>query len=173
MSATSMRGDGFIEFMDDEFGRGLSISFMANQVPQFDNRIELHPTVKDKWGRPVAYVIKDWHPHDIPDGHHGEAMRQRAALRRRSRHPELSHPGTRVDLHGGERSCPDGEPHPRRSALRQRSGRLRPRPDCRAWEFDNLYVTDGAFMPTSGGANPTLTIEANSFRVADHLLTRI
>ena len=45
--------------------------------------------------------------------------------------------------------------------------------DCRAWEFDNLYVTDGAFMPTSGGANPTLTIEANSFRVADQLSTRI
>jgi choline dehydrogenase-like flavoprotein len=46
-------------------------------------------------------------------------------------------------------------------------------PECRAWEFDNLYVTDGAWMPTSGGANPTLTIQANSFRVADHLLARL
>ena len=45
-------------------------------------------------------------------------------------------------------------------------------PDCRAWEFDNLYVADGAFMPTSGGANPTLTIEANSFRVAERLVER-
>jgi choline dehydrogenase-like flavoprotein len=44
---------------------------------------------------------------------------------------------------------------------------------CRAWSFDNLYVTDGAFMPTSGSGNPTNTIEANSFRVADHLLTRL
>ncbi|MFM6405236.1 MAG: GMC oxidoreductase [Microcystis sp.] len=44
--------------------------------------------------------------------------------------------------------------------------------NCRAWDFDNLYVTDGAFMPTSGGANPTLTIQANSFRVADELLKR-
>jgi choline dehydrogenase-like flavoprotein len=41
---------------------------------------------------------------------------------------------------------------------------------CRAWGFDNLYITDGAFMPTSGSANPTLTIQANSFRVADVLL---
>jgi choline dehydrogenase-like flavoprotein len=46
-------------------------------------------------------------------------------------------------------------------------------PDCRAWEFDNLYVTDGAFMPTSGSANPTLTIQANAFRVADRLLERL
>ena len=46
-------------------------------------------------------------------------------------------------------------------------------PDCRAWQFDNLYLTDGACMPTSGGANPTLTIQANAFRVADVLKTRV
>ena len=45
--------------------------------------------------------------------------------------------------------------------------------DCRAWEFENLYVTDGAFMPTSGGANPTLTIQANSLRVGQVLLGRL
>jgi choline dehydrogenase-like flavoprotein len=42
--------------------------------------------------------------------------------------------------------------------------------NCRAWKFDNLFVTDGSFMPTSGGANPTLTIQANAFRVADAIL---
>ncbi len=46
-------------------------------------------------------------------------------------------------------------------------------PDCRAWDFDNLYVTDGSFMPTSGGANPTLTIQANAFRVATLLKARL
>jgi len=45
--------------------------------------------------------------------------------------------------------------------------------DCRAWQFDNLYVTDGSFMPTSGGANPTLTIQANALRVADLLKARL
>ena len=47
---------GFIDYLDNAFGRGLSVSFMANQVPQHDNRIELHPTVTDKWNRPVAYI---------------------------------------------------------------------------------------------------------------------
>ena len=41
--------------------------------------------------------------------------------------------------------------------------------NCRVWDIDNLYVTDGCFMPTSGGGNPTLTIQANSFRIADVL----
>ncbi len=42
---------------------------------------------------------------------------------------------------------------------------------CQAHEVPNLYVVDGSFMPTSGGAAPTLTILANSFRVADRVLS--
>jgi choline dehydrogenase-like flavoprotein len=174
MSDIGMRADGFVRFLDHEFGRGLSISFMANQVPQFDNRIELHPTIKDKWGRPVAYVIKTWHPHDIylmntmaeqcgnilrfggdlvtrnfPIQGQGAIYMAENALARMANH-----------ILGGARFGAD-----RHDSVLD--------PQCRAWEFDNLYVTDGCFMPTSGGANPTLTIQANAFRVADHLLTRV
>lgn len=45
-------------------------------------------------------------------------------------------------------------------------------PSCRAHDVPNLYVVDGSFMPTSGGASPTLTILANSLRSADHMLAR-
>jgi choline dehydrogenase-like flavoprotein len=41
---------------------------------------------------------------------------------------------------------------------------------CRAHEVDNLFVVDGAAFPTATGANPTLTIMANAWRVADHIL---
>ena len=44
---------------------------------------------------------------------------------------------------------------------------------CRVWGSDNLYVTDGSFMPTSGGANPTLTIQANAFRIGEHLAKNV
>jgi choline dehydrogenase-like flavoprotein len=37
----------------------------------------------------------------------------------------------------------------------------------------NLYVVDGSFMPTSGAVPVTLTIVANSFRVADGLVKRM
>jgi choline dehydrogenase-like flavoprotein len=42
-------------------------------------------------------------------------------------------------------------------------------PNNRAHGLENLYVVDASFMPTSGGANPSLTIAANALRVADHL----
>jgi hypothetical protein len=40
---------------------------------------------------------------------------------------------------------------------------------CRAHEVDNLFVVDGGPFPTGTGANPTLTIMANAWRVADHI----
>lgn len=165
---SSLTGERLLEFFDHDFGRRLSVSFMANQVPMKSNRIELHPTVRDKWNRPVAYIIKDWHPHDkyLMD----VLSRQCEAILRAGvdAPQDVSFGGiysaenarARIANHilGGARFGND----PADSVLDK---------NCRVWNFENLYVTDGAFMPTSGSGNPTLTIEANSFRIADHLLT--
>ena len=45
--------------------------------------------------------------------------------------------------------------------------------NCKSHEVDNLYVTDGSFMPNGGSVPHTFTIYANSFRVADHLVDRL
>jgi len=171
---TGMTGENLTAWMDANFGTRLSVSFMANQVPLPSNRIELHPTIRDKWGRKVAYIIKDWHSHDryLMDtlaeqcarvlqfggdgGQGGYPVNEKGGV-------YLAENGlVRIANHilGGARFGEDEQD----SVLD---------PDCRAWGFDNLYVTDGAFMPTSGSANPTLTIQANSFRVADLLTARI
>lgn len=165
-----LTGEELLQFFDRDFGRRLSVSFMANQVPLKTNRIELHPTIKDKWNRPVAYIIKDWHPHDqYLMGVLADQCRK--ILLAGVPNPENVSSGgvylaenarARIANHilGGARFGDD----PNDSVLDK---------NCRVWQFDNLYVTDGCFMPTSGGANPTLTIEANSFRIADFLLTQI
>ncbi|WP_042693797.1 GMC oxidoreductase [Azospirillum sp. B506] len=167
---TQVVGDRFVEFLNAQFGRRLSVSFMANQLPQRENRIELHDRVRDKWGRRVAYIVKSWHPHDqrlmltlaskcrdilayggdggggnYPVDGFGGVFMSENSLARIANH-----------ILGGARFGSD----PRDSVLD---------PNCRAWSFDNLYVADGAFMPTSGGANPTLTIQANAFRVGDQI----
>jgi choline dehydrogenase-like flavoprotein len=170
-----LTGQGLVDFLDLTVGRSLSISFMANQVPLKTNRIELHPTVKDKWGRPVAYIIKDWHSHDkaLMDIlaqqcnkvlHYGaQSMGEELFQDRGFGGVYQAENGlARIANHilGGARFGND-----RNDSVLDKN--------CRAWDFDNLYLTDGSFMPTSGGANPTLTIQANSFRVADELLKRL
>jgi choline dehydrogenase-like flavoprotein len=43
---------------------------------------------------------------------------------------------------------------------------------CQAHEVDNLFVVDGGPFPTGTGANPTLTMMANAWRVAEHIAER-
>jgi choline dehydrogenase-like flavoprotein len=44
-------------------------------------------------------------------------------------------------------------------------------PDLRVHTVDNLYIAGGSVFPTSGCANPTMTIVALSIRLAEHLRT--
>ena len=163
---TSITGQRMVEFLDESFGTHLSVTFMANQVPVKANRIALHPSVRDKWGRPVATIIKGWHAHDrwlmdVMAEQCARILRAAGAVGEPSK-GGVYHDVSRIANHvlGGARFGTD----PMDSVLD---------PDCRAWQFDNLYVTDGSFMPTSGSGNPTLTIQANAFRVGEQLVARV
>jgi choline dehydrogenase-like flavoprotein len=41
--------------------------------------------------------------------------------------------------------------------------------DCRVFGVENLYVAGSSVFPTSGHSNPTATLLALAFRLADHL----
>jgi choline dehydrogenase-like flavoprotein len=45
--------------------------------------------------------------------------------------------------------------------------------DCKVHGISNLFVAGSSVFPTSGYANPTLTIVALSLRLADHVKTLI
>ncbi len=163
------RGDGVLEWLRGDFGTRLSVSFMANQIPRLENRIELHPSVRDKWNRSCAHIVKNWHPHD------GQVMNVMAAQCEEILLRGV--PGaTRDDIsegsvYGNAVRIANHILGGMRFGTRREDSVLDP--DCKFWDLDNLYVTDGSFMPTSGGANPTLTIQANAFRVADILKPRL
>ncbi len=130
-------------------------------LPHRSTFMDLDPEVKDRWGYPVARIHLD------SVDHHAQAGRflQARGLDLLEAAGATDRSGESVDtvtghlVHGTCRSGTD----PSGSVLN---------PFCRTHEVDNLYVVDGAFMPTAGGVPSTLTILANSFRVADHLLRR-
>jgi choline dehydrogenase-like flavoprotein len=41
--------------------------------------------------------------------------------------------------------------------------------DGRSWSIPNLWVCDGSLFPTSGGVNPSLTIQALACRIGDRM----
>jgi len=124
--------------------------------------VSLDNSIKDKWGSAVAKVRLGYHEHDLKVGEFLSAkaeniMKQMGAKNIRSS-VSGSPPANLVA--GGCRFGNDINT----SVLDA---------DCKVHDVDNLYVTDGSFMPTGGSVPYTWTIYANSFRVADIINKRV
>jgi choline dehydrogenase-like flavoprotein len=138
--------------------RTVSFEVFHDFIPNARTFVDLDPDVKDRWGLPVARI------HLQPGEHQkraGRWMMERGFEILSGMGADELVPGacgltSTFLVHGTCRAGHD----PRTSVLDEH---------CRAHEVPNLFVVDGSFMPTSGGAAPTLTILANSFRVADHI----
>ena len=120
--------------------------------------VRLDDNVKDKWGDPVAKIRVGYLEHDLKVGRYLAEKAEKV----------LEQMGAK-DISSGI----SGSPPPNLQAGGCRFGND---PDtsvldknCKAHEVENLYVTDGSFMPTGGSVTYTWTIYANSFRVAEKI----
>lgn len=139
--------------------RTLDFEVFHDFLPNSRTYVELDARIKDRWGLPVARIHLD-----VP-GHHRRAgawlvERGLEVLGEMGADEVIAE---EIGVSAGiliEGTCRAGD-DPESSVLDR---------DCRAHGVPNLFVVDGSFMPTSGGAPPTLTILANSFRTADRIL---
>jgi choline dehydrogenase-like flavoprotein len=120
--------------------------------------VSLDESVTDQWGDPVAKVRIGYHQHDLAVGEYlsVKAKKLLTTLGAKNISSSVSGAPSTNLMAGGCRFGND----PSNSVLNK---------DCRAHEVDNLYVTDGSFMPTGGSVPYTFTIYANAFRVADKI----
>jgi choline dehydrogenase-like flavoprotein len=151
-------------------------------LPNFDNRVELDPDVRDAWGIPAAHIDFEWKADDLKTS---EAGRQAAEemievaggkvvrftdlvrtpiidpfVHKLQKEWAQSPPGLFVHEVGGARMGTN----PKVSVLD---------PFCRAWDVPNVFVTDGACWPSSGWQNPTLTEMAVTARACDHAVAEL
>ncbi len=147
------------EFRDAQY---LNFEVFCDWLPNDNCFVSLDTKVKDKWGDPVARVRVGYHEHDLKVANY-IAGQAKTVLRR------MGASNVRANINGVPPSnlmaggCRFGT-DPKTSVLN---------PDCRAHDVDNLYVTDGSFMPTGGSVTYTWTIYANSFRVADRIIAHL
>ncbi|MGB0893198.1 MAG: GMC family oxidoreductase [Parashewanella sp.] len=113
---------------------------------------------KDAWGIPVAKVRAGFHPHDVKVAQYlvNKGVEVMKAMGATQAYGNVFTQPTSNLVAGG---CRFGE-DPKNSVLNK---------DCRIHDVDNVYVTDGSFMPNGGSVTPTFTIYANAFRVADKI----
>lgn len=128
-------------------------------LPNDDCNISLDETTTDKWGDAVANVKVGFHPHDVKVAQFvvDKGVEMMKAMGADDAIGNVWTDPTSNLMAGGLRFGND----PKTSALDA---------NCRVHGTNNLYVTDGSFMPNGGSVTPTFTIYANSFRVADKIL---
>lgn len=138
--------------------RHLTFEVFNDWLPNDDCYVTLDDEVTDKWGDPVAKVRLGYHQHDIKVGKFisqktEEVLKEMGAIRIRS--SVSGSPPANLQAGG----CRFGN-DPKTSVLNK---------NCQVHDCENLFVTDGSFMPTGGSVPYTFTIYANSFRVAEYI----
>jgi len=150
------------EFKEALLRRGLgpwnfSISGWAECLPREDNLIELHPTLKDKWGIPALKVQCTWGPNEralLKDMQVTAAeMLDAAGATNIRTHDSNNPPGHCIHEMGTARMGRD----PKTSVLNGQN---------QVWDAKNVFVTDGACMASSACQNPSITYMALTARAA-------
>ncbi len=143
-------------------GRDLTFEVFNDWLPNNNCYVSLDPKITDKWGDPVARVRLGYHPHDLKVGNH--IAEKTTAIFRHMGADDIyfSVSGSPpANLQAG--GCRFGN-DPETSVLDKY---------CRVHDCDNLFVTDGSFMPTGGSVTYTFTIYANAFRVAHYIANHV
>jgi choline dehydrogenase-like flavoprotein len=150
----------------------------AEMLPHFENRVDLHPTLRDAWGIPAVHITCEWKEHDrsLAESARAETQEMLEAagarvadvtelfhtplvggfIRRMQSEWAMSTPGMFVHECGGARMGTDSK-----NSVVDSYGRC--------WDVKNLFVTDGACWPTCGWQNPTLTEMAITARACAHV----
>jgi len=136
----------------------LRYEIFCDWLPTDNCSVSLDTGIRDKWNTPVAKVRIGYHEHDLKVGRYinERARKVLEAMGAKNIHSGISGSPPQNLVAGGCRFGDD----PATSVLNA---------DCRAHDVENLYVTDGSFMPTGGSVPYTWTIYANAFRVADRI----
>lgn len=155
-------GLGHKQWMREGRKRVFGVFGMGQEIPMRSSRVAVEPSLRDRWGKPGAALRKNvhWASTEVEDGmamagaQWLEAAGARAIRRQRA--------GATASA-AGEHSCG--------------TARMGNSPDTSATDrygrphgTRRIVVCDSSLHPTNGSVNPTLTIVANAFRVAEHLV---
>jgi choline dehydrogenase-like flavoprotein len=151
------------------YGSMVYFAGRGEMIPNEDSYCEIDPQTKDVWGIPVLRFHWKWSDHETRQAAH---MQRTFAEIIDAMGGKLEKP---PETNGAKAIAPGG------SIIHEVGGTLmgdNARDSvlnkwCQTWDVNNLFVADGASFPSNADKNPTLTIMANSWRIADHILDRM
>ncbi len=140
----------------------IKIEAFCDWMPVDDCFVSLDTSVRDKWDMPVAKARLGFHVRNLQVGWY-LASKGAEVLKAMGAEDVVSFASGSPPLNLMAGGCRFGD-DAKTSVLNA---------DCRSHDVENLYITDGSFMPSAGSAPFTWTIYANAFRVADKIIERL
>jgi choline dehydrogenase-like flavoprotein len=143
----------------EAFPRSMTSDGHCTSLAVETNSVSIDPTLKDAWGIPAIRVTYKDHPDDLATARFLQdrsfEIMQAAGAQKLWRGPVSEQRGS-VHLLG---TCRMGN-QPASSVIDKYH---------RTHDVPNLFLCDGSSFVTSGRGQPTMTIQALSFRAADHI----
>ena len=153
MSSRQLWGAELVRSMQD-YNHVVGLKMVGEMLPQERNQVVLTEE-KDQYGLPVPKVTYSWCDNDKAMIKHALGF-MRQAMEAIDARDIFDQDDDTNHLYGTARMGDD----PRNSVVNA---------DCRSWDIPNLWICDGSVFPTTGGVNPSLTIQAIACRTGDRI----
>ena len=149
----------------EEYGSSIGFSGRGEMIPNMNSYCEIDPDVVDKFGIPVLRFHFKWTDYEWKQARHMEATFKDiietvggrvTGMGNQFQKQGISVPGSIIHEVGTARMGAD----PRSSVVN---------PHMQAHDVKNLFVCDGSVFVTNPDKNPTLTINALSWRAAEFM----
>jgi choline dehydrogenase-like flavoprotein len=137
----------------------VSMMMQGETIPKESNYVYLSPDQKDSWGVPLLVTSIDYDENDLKSMHdfhqQGVEMLEKSGCKSIAIHDSKQSPGLDIHEMGGVRMGKD----PKTSLLNKWN---------QFHNCNNVFVTDGAAMTSTGTQNPSLTFMALTARAANY-----
>lgn len=168
------------------FGHTQFLSVIGQDPPMATNTVDLDPIVTDVYGVPVARITYAHHPNDLAVQAEAAPLLAGLLAEMGATSSQIVVPigvGTAIPQFGEQDQfhvgALRGVPDTVGGLVNHQMGTMRMGPvetlgvidsSGRFWGIPDMYVADGSVLPTSGGYNPTLTIQAMAWRTAERMV---
>jgi gluconate 2-dehydrogenase alpha chain len=164
----STRGAGWKEELRKNWDSYAGINTEGESIAYEQNRVDLDPNYRDRWGQPLLRITFDWTENEqnmwrFMYARSLEIMRAMSPTRIVSTTPELG--GYRIDKYQSTHptgGCIMG--HDPGDSVTNAYGQV--------WDTPNVFVTGAALFPQNPGANPTGTVAALAYRTSEAIRDR-
>jgi len=157
-------GAGLKKAMSEAGAWSMWMTGMGEHLPNYENKISLSKTEKDKWGVPLVEIDCEYRENEIKMTedilNSGAEMFEKAGFKNIQIHNSMQAPGLAIHEMGTARMGRDQKT----SVLNAHN---------QVWGAPNVFVSDGACMTSNACQNPSLTYMAMTARAANYAVEEL